>query len=456
LRLESQIRKQENYLLTGSIVRGLLSLGIPVILSLLLQTAFNIIDTIWIGRLGDSALAAVSTGGFVLWSVFALAEMVAIGVTAMVARFVGAGDQRQAALFAGQGIWLGVMASIVIGGVGLLVAPGVFAFMGTASDVTQQGIAYLNVLFWGMSSLILFFGLNAIYRGNGDTKTPMKLLFMSVLINGVLDPFLIFGWGPFPALGVVGAAYATVISRLIGVGVGLRILLRRKDWLRWRDFDGRWLNFPMMWRILRIGIPASMAGFVVCVVYIFLTRVTTTFGTPAVAALGAGHRVQSLTYMAGVGVAVAVTTMVGQNLGAKQLERAARTAWTGSAIIALINAAMAVVYFTLSPYIIRIFISDPDVIRIGANYLKVLAIAEIFMGIETVLDGAFGGAGDTVPPTVISVPLTVARYPLAHYFAVVLWNDINGIWVAIALTGFMRGILIMYWFSRGKWKTREV
>ena len=448
-------QKNENLLLTEGVTKGLLSLGIPVVASLLLQTSFNIVDAIWIGRLGDAALAAISTASFVLWSVFALAEMVAIGVTAMIARFVGAGDQRQAAQVAGQGIWLGLLVSLAISAGGMTSVAYIFSFMRTASDVTQHGISYLAVLFWGMPSLILFFVLNAIYRGNGDTKTPMKLLTMAVLINGVLDPFLIFGWGPFPQLGVAGAAFATVIARFIGVAVGVRILLRRKNWLVWRT-SNKWIDLSMMRRILRIGIPASLAGLVVCVVYIFLTRVTTKFGTAAVAALGAGHKVQSITYMIGVGMSVAVTTMVGQNLGAKQVERAARTAWVGCGIIALVNGCMAAVYLTLSPYIIRIFISNPQVIRIGSNYLKINAIAEIFMGIESIFDGAFAGAGDTLPPALISVPLTVARYPLAYFFAVVLWNNVNGVWTAIALTGFVRGVLIMYWFSRGKWKEREV
>ena len=449
-------KKKGNPLLTGGITKGLLGLGIPVVGSMLLQTAFNIIDAIWIGRLGDAALAAISTAGFVIWSVFSLAGMVSIGVTAMVARFVGAGDQRTAAQVAGQGIWLGLIASVGVAASGFVSAPHLFAFMGTADDVTRHGLSYLGVMFWGMPSLILLFVLNAIYRGNGDTKTPMKLLLMAVVINGLLDPFLIFGWGPFPRLEVAGAALATIISRFIGVAIGVKILSGRRDWLNWRGANDRRFDLSIMWRILRIGIPTSLTGLVLCVVFIFLTRVTTKFGTPAVAALGAGHKVQSITYMMGVGISVAVTTMVGQNLGAKQTDRAARITWIGCGIITLLNGFMVIIYLTLSPVIIRVFISDPEVIRIGASYLKIIAITEIFMGIETVLEGAFGGAGDTLPPTLISVPLTIARYPLSHYFAVTLWNDVNGVWVAIALTGFIRGILIMYWFNRGKWKEREV
>ncbi len=448
--MENQIEKaQENPLLTGNITKGLIGLGIPVVGSLLLQTAFNIIDAIWIGQLGNAALAAISTAGFVIWSIFALAEMVAIGVTAIVARFVGATDQHTAAQVAGQGIWLGLIVSI---GIGFLVAPYIFGFMGTTADVTGHGLSYLGVMFWGMPSLILFFVLNAIYRGNGDTKTPMVLLTIAVLINGGLDPFLIFGWGPFPRLEVAGAAFATVIARCIGVAIGVVILLQRHNWLYGRG-DGRvWIDFSVMWRILRIGIPASIAGLVVCVVYIFLTKVTTKFGTASVAVLGAGHKMQSVTYMFGMGTSVAVTTMVGQNLGAEQPDRAARTAWIGCGIITLFNGFMALIYFTLSPAIIRFFIAEPEVIQIGSNYLKIIAISEIFMGIESVLDGAFSDAGDTLPPTLISVPLTVARYPLSYYFAVMLWNN----WMAIALTGVARGILIMYWFRRGKWKEKKV
>ena len=446
----------ENPLLIGSIPKGLLGLAFPVVGSMLLQTMFSIIDMIWIGHLGDAALAAISTAEFAIWCVFTLAAMVSTGVTAMIARFVGAGEQHIAGQVAGQGIWLGIVVSIGIGGGGLLSASHLFDFMGTADDVTKQGLSYLEVMFWGMPSLILFFVLGAIYRGNGDTKTPMVLLTIAVLINGALDPFLIFGWGPFPELGVTGAAYATVSARVCGVVIGVKILLRRQNWLNWRGSGGRQLDLPVMWRILRIGIPASLAGLVLNIVYIFLTRVMTEFGTVSLAAFGVGHKATSITFMLGMGISTAVTTIVGQNLGAKQPNRAARATWMGCWIIIFINGFMAVIYFTLSSGIIRIFIDEPEVIQIGSNFLKIIALAEIFIGIELVLGAAFSGAGDTLPPTVISVSLTVVRYPLSYYLAVILWNNVNGVWVAIALTAIMRGILIMYWFSRGKWKQREI
>jgi len=449
-------QKKEDLILEGSITKVLLRLGLPVVASFLLQTAFNIIDAIWIGQLGEVALAAISAAGFVVWIVFSLSAMIAVGVTAIVARYVGAGDVDGAAHVAGQGIWLSLILSVALGVVGVSAAPSLFGFMGTTADVTADGMSYLTVLFWGIPILLLFFVLNAIYQGNGDTKTPMKLLAIAVIINGVLDPFLIFGWGPFPKLGVVGAGLATVIGRLVGVVLGFKILLRRQAWIRWRITSGEAIDLSLMWRILRIGLPASITGMLGSTTWILLTQITTQFGTTSVAALGAGHKIQTITYMLGMGMAAAVTTIVGQNLGAGQPNRATRVAWMGCGIIALVNGAMAVIYLTLSPAMVRIFIADLEVVRIGSNYLKIIAVTEIFMGIESVLDGAFGGAGDTIPPTVIAVPLTLARYPLSYYFALILWNSINGVWVAIATTGILRGFLIMFWFHRGKWKECKV
>ncbi len=421
---ETLQKTADNRLITGNISKNIVFLAWPIVVSMLLQTAFNIVDAIWVGRLGPAALAAVSTAGFVVWSVFALTEMIAVGVTAMVARCTGSGDTKTASYVAGQGLVLCVIFSAIVGTLGLYFSFSLFDLMGTAEDVTSMGTGYLRTIFGGVLTIFLFTTINAIFRGSGDTKTPMKVLFMSVLLNAALDPFLIFGLGPFPRMEVAGAALATVISRATGIIVAFYILLSRAKTIQ-ISFGGKKLDLKLMWRILRIGIPVAVAGFLICIVFIFLTKITTKFGTEAVAALGAGHKVQSISYMIAIAFSTAVSTLVGQNMGAGKPRRAESTAWQTCGILSVINGFFAVIYLTLPAYIISIFISDSEVVRIGSNYLKIIAIAEIFMGIESVLEGAFGGAGDTIPPTVISVPLNIARIPLAHYFSIPL--GINGV-----------------------------
>jgi Na+-driven multidrug efflux pump len=475
------MRDKRDLIVEGNLRRAILTLAGPAVGSMLLQSMFNIVDMIWVGRLGPPALAALSTGGFLIWSVFAITHMISVGINSMTARYVGAKLYDEARYVAGEGLVLGLVISVLVMFLGLVGSESVFGVMGTAPDVTRLGLDYLRIIFLGIPTVILFFAMNSVYRGFGDTRTPMLILFVSVVSNIVLDPFLIFGWGPFPRLEIEGAALATVISRGLGLVIGIGILLKRRmiairlpdrssrleaGGIGSRDLQkeagialqlkGGLFDLRLFWRMIGIGAPPSISGFLFCIVYILLTRVTTDFGTESVAALGIGHKAESVSYMSSIGFAIAAATIVGQNLGAGRPDRAARGAWLSLLYLSGITLFCSLMFVMIPDGIVGLFNKNSLVMEAGRNYLMILSISQLFMGAEIVMDGAFSGAGDTVPPMVVSTPLSIARIPAAYWFSYGLGLGVSGVWWSISLTSILKGILISLWFLRGKWKTKVI
>jgi Na+-driven multidrug efflux pump len=475
------MENKRDLIVEGSLRRAILSLAGPAVGSMLLQATFNIVDMIWVGRLGPSALAALSTGGFLIWSIFAIAHMISVGINSMTARYVGAKLYEEAKYVAGEGLILSTVLSLLVMILGLGGSEKVFGIMETAPDVTELGLSYLRIIFYGIPTIFLFFGMNAVYRGFGDTRTPLLILLVSVVSNMILDPILIFGLGPFPRMGIEGAALATVICRGFGLVLGIGLLIKRKlisirlpkkitrarretAAIKSREEDagivlelgGGIFDPKLFWRIIVIGAPTSISGFLFCVVYILLTRITTDFGTEPVAALGIGHKAESVSYMSSVGFAMAAATIVGQNLGAGKPDRAAKGAWISILYLSNITLFCGLMFALIPATIVSIFNNDPLVLEAGSNYLLILSISQLFMGAEIVMEGAFSGAGNTVPPMLIATPLSVARIPAAYWLSYGMGLGVAGVWWSISLTSILKGILITLWFLRGKWKTKTI
>lgn len=453
--MADRVAAMRHDILNGPITASVTRLAWPVAASMVLQTLFGIIDAVWVGHLGPAALAGVSTGGFAIWAMFSLMAMVSVGLNALVARHIGAGHADRAAEIAGQGVLLASLIGLMLAIGGWLGLDYLFHFMRTAPEVTAQGKAYLTPILLIMPVLFAFSAVNAVFSGAGDTQTTMRLSAGAVLLAGVLDPLLIYGLGPFPRLEVRGAALATVISRVIFFVAGLALLVRRSTGIG-IVFPRSHIDAALWWRIVRIGAPASVSGVVASLVYVGLTRITTTFGTPAVAALGACHRIEGLNYLLGVGFAAAAAAYVGQNLGARQPERAECGAWRAYQVLVLPVGILALLFFAIPDVLLRAFTSDPKVISAGASYLRIVALAQLFQGLELVFDGAFGGAANTLPAMVISTPLSIARYPLSVILAGPVGMSVHGVWWAISSTTIAKGTLMAYWFSRGRWKNTQV
>jgi putative MATE family efflux protein len=426
--------------LSGTIVR----LALPAVGTSLLQLAFLLVDLFWVGRiLGPAALAAVSTAGFAVWMLVAVAEMIAVGLTAVAARRHGEGAHGLAAVVAGTTLTMALALGVLVAAAGMALTPLLFALMRTPAEVTDLGRLYLAAYLLGTPLVFGYFAAEAAFRASGDTRTPLLLLGSSVVLNAGLDPLLITGAGPLPALGIAGAAVAAVATRGAALAMGFAILARRRL-VRMTVFD---------WRsglgVLRIGLPVAFTGVFFSLIYIGLTRITTRFGVPALAALGIGHKLEGLSYMVAVGFGLASAAIVGQNLGAGRPDRARAAGWLTASYAAALGTVVGVAFVAFPDLMVGVFTDDPAVVADGAMYLRAMALAQISMGFEIVLESALGGAGYTVMPMAWNALFTAARIPLAAWMAGVM--GVAGVWWAIGLTAVARGIAMAMLWRGERW-----
>jgi putative MATE family efflux protein len=436
-------------LVAGPLSGAILRLALPAVGAALLQLVFLLIDTFWVGRiLGPPALAAVSTAGFAVWIVASLAEMVAVGLTAVAARRHGEGAHGLAAVVAGSTLVAGLALGVIVAVAGWFLVPALFKVMRTPAEVTELGRLYLSAYLAGTPLVFGFFAAEATFRASGDTRTPLILLGASVVLNLVLDPLLITGAGPLPVLGIVGAAAAAIATRAAALAMGFVILVRRRL-VRLTVFDWR-----SALKALRIGLPVAGTGVFFSLVYIGLTRITTRFGVPALAALGIGHKLEGLSYMVATGFGLASAAIVGQNLGAGRIDRARRAGWLTASYACAVGSLVAVAFVAFPDLMVGIFTRDPSVIADGSLYLRALALAQVTMGLEIVLESALGGAGYTVRPMLWNGLFTASRIPLAAWLAGAL--GVAGVWWAIGSTAVARGVAMALLWRGERWQRVRV
>ena len=432
-------------LVSGPLPQAIVRLALPAIGSALLQLVFLLIDIFWVGRiLGPSALAAISTAGFAVWALLALAEMIGVGLTAVASRRHGEGQPLRASDAAGTTLALAVAFGIVVAVLGEATLTLLFRVMDTPPAVTALGRVWLRTYLIGTPLVFGFYAAEAAFRASGDTRTPLILLTASVLVTLVLDPVLILGLGPLPRMGIAGAAVAAVGTRALGLAFGFGLLVRRRL-VRFRSRD-----WSSALTVVRIGAPTAATGVFFSLVYIGLTRITTQFGTPALAALGVGHKLEGLAYQVAIGFGLASAAIVGQNLGAGHVERARRTAYLTATYACLVAAVACVAFLAAPERLVSVFSHDVAVIAEGASYLRIIAIAEITMGMEIVFEASLGGAGFTVRPMLWSGSMTAARIPLAALLAGLF--GVVGIWWTISLTAMGRGIAMWMIWRGGRWE----
>jgi putative MATE family efflux protein len=426
-----------------------LRLAAPAVAMMACHFSFNLIDSIWVGRLiGPAALAAVSTAGFYVWVSLSLGEMVEIGLIAVAARRHGEGDRERAARAAAAAVAYALVAGLVVSVAGLLVAGTMFRLMTVPPEVATLGRAYLSTWLLGCPLVFGFFAIEATFRAAGDTRTPFLMLAGSVGFSILLDPLLIIGIGPLPQLGVEGAALASVMVRGGGFLLGLVIALRR-GLLRIAAPD--WRALPT---IIRIGAPLSLSGVLLSVIYMWLTRFTSQFGTPALAALGVGHKMEGLGFIAISGFALAASALVGQNLGARQEARAQEAVRLTVAYCLAVTVTTAVAFLVIPDRLVALFTRDAQVIAAGVLYLRVIAFAQIGQSFELILEGALAGAGYTFWPQIASTSLTAMRIPLAAWWSGAI--GLLGIWLALSVTAIARGIAMILFWKAGRWRAIRV
>lgn len=424
-------------------------LGLPAVASMLLMTLFYTIDMLWIGRfLGPTALAAATTSVFWIWLIISIAELVSIGLTSLAARRHG--ERRladEAARVVGEAVIYSVILGTLVAIIGTLALDRIFASMDVPPDVVAVGKRYLGTYLLGTPLFFGFFAIDAGFRASGDTRTPLGILSVSVLISLVLDPVLILGLGPAPRMGIAGAAVATIATRTVAFGIGVWLLYER-GMLRFTAISR--VRMATIGAITRVGLPTAVTGMTFSLIYVVLTRSIAPFGTPALAALGIGHRVESWLYTISVGFGAAVAAIVGQNLGAGERDRAERTGWITVGYVLAPAVVLSTLELLAASHFAGIFTTDPATRMHGAEYLRISALSNIFLGAEVVLEAALGGAGATLPPMLTSTALTAARVPLAAWGAS-RWGLI-AVWWVIVLTAAGRGIAMAALWKSGFWK----
>jgi putative MATE family efflux protein len=351
---------------------------------------------------------------------------------------------------------LSVSLGFVFAIVGFVLAPYLLSFMDAGARTLELAVPYLRIFF--VSSVFFFWQdtIYAVFRASGDTKTPTLVGIGSVLLNIGLDPVLIFGLGPFPALGVTGASLATAIAIFLAAITITCLMLRGKLGYRVEKAFAIRPHAGTMLKIARIGLPISSQQLVFVVVYWFLIKIVHAFGETAGAAMGIGNRMESFSYLMCYGFSVAASTMVGQNLGAKKPDRAARCAWGAVGIAIGMTFVISIMFIVFPRTIASIFTDNDEVLRIATDYLIILGISQTAMALEIVLEGSFGGAGDTVPPMLVMVPTSLARIPLAYVLAFNLDWGINGVWWTLTFTSIVKGAILALIFKRGRWKKKQV
>lgn len=441
-----------------SLNKQIISLAWPVVLQTLVRSFIPILDSFWLGKLGTEELAAITVGSFLSWGIFALGEMIPIGTNSLVAQSTGAKQTETTRYIATLNLFNAVLLGILIA---LLVFPLLpFLYKLTNLDSHKSFLAnlYLLPLLIGLGSIILFETVNSIFRGNGDTKTPFKLLMIVVSMKLLLTPLLIFGLEGNLKLGMSGASLSTVISYGSVFLIGLFLLKKRelitslrKKFLSFiKDIS---YNYRVTKETVKIGIPLSLEGLAFSLIYVFVSRFVSDFGTVGLAALGIGHRSEAIPYHIAEGFSVTATIIVGQNIGAGNPDRAEKSAWRVLVFAWIPMAVYGSILFFFPDQISGVFTNDRQVIETARVYNLLAAFAIFFTVSETVFTGAFAGAGNSIPPLLISLPITALRIPLCAILAPVY--GMNGIWIAIFSTVVVKGILLALWFKRGNWKKRK-
>jgi putative MATE family efflux protein len=441
---------------SGPLGTSILVLAIPMVLEMVMESVFAVVDVFFVGRLGAAAVASVGLTESMLAIVYTIAVGLAIGATAMVARRFGEGDREGAAHAAAQALVLGLVVAVAVGIPGALLAPRLLAVMGATPDVIATGTGYTQMMLAGNASIMLLFLVNAVFRGAGDAAIAMRVLWLANALNIVLGPCLIFGLGPFPRLGVTGAAVATTIGRGTGVLFAASRLLGGKGRIAVHRHHWR-IDPQLLGRIARVSSSAMVQVFIASASWIGLTRIVSGFGSDAVAGYTIGMRVVLFALFPAFGVSNAAATMVGQALGARKPERAERAVWVAGGYATAFLGLVGIAFVVLAPAIVAIFTSDPAVAVYGVQCLRIVALGFLFYGYGMVFSQAFNGAGDTRTPTRLNFGVFwLFEIPLAWLLADRLGVGPHGVFIAITAAFSLFAVTGALLFRRGRWKTVHV
>ncbi len=440
---------------TGPVGRAVILLAVPMVLEMLMESVFAVCDVFFVARLGADAVATVGLTESLLTIIYTVAIGLSIGATAMVARRIGEQDAEGAARTAVQVIALGLIVSLILGTAGILLAPRLLALMGASPGVLTH-VNYTRVMLGGNASVLLLFLINAVFRGAGDAAIAMRVLWLANAINIALGPCLIFGLGPFPKLGVTGAAIATTIGRGTGALFALSRLLRASGRVHVARRHLR-LEPALITRLVRLSGAGTLQVFIGTASWIGLVRLISTFGSDALAGYTIGIRVILFALLPSWGMSNAAATMVGQALGARKPERAERAVWRAAFYNVCFLGAIGLIFVVCAGPIARLFTREPAVLYYATNCLRIVASGFLFYAYGMVLTQSFNGAGDTWTPTWINfLVFWLWEIPLAYVLAFHTTLGPRGVFLAITVAFSTLAIVSALIFRRGKWKAKMV
>ncbi|MGB5699323.1 MATE family efflux transporter [Muriicola sp.] len=453
---KTAVTGRETEFTSGSIRKAIFMLSVPMVLEMMMESIFAIVDIAYVSQVSVNAVATIGLTESVITLVYAIAIGLSMAATAVVARRIGEKDEAGASQAAVQAIFLGIIVAVLIGIVGLLFSKEILSLMGGSSELVAEGHGYTKFLIGGNITIVLLFLINAIFRGAGDASIAMWTLILSNGLNIILDPIFIFGWGPVPEYGVMGAAIATNIGRGSAVIFQLYILFRGGSRIRILT-SNLVLQLKIMLNLIRVSMGGIAQFLIGTSSWVFLMRLMAEFGSEALAGYTIAIRVMMFTFMPAWGMSNAAATLVGQNLGAGKPDRAEKTVWITGKYNAIFMFSISLIYLIFARGIISLFTDVPAVIEIGALCLQVVAAGYVFYAYGMVVTQAFNGAGDTRTPTKINfIAFWLIQLPFAYLVSLYLDWGVLGVFIAITLAEVLLSVMAVFWFRKGHWKQTVV
>ncbi len=454
--IKEAIAGTERDFTSTSLGRAIFILAVPMVLEMVMESVFAVVDIFFVSRLGANAVATVGITESAMTIVYALGVGFAMATTALVSRRIGEKKKKEAGEVAFQAIMVGVIVSIIISIPGVLFAPQFLKIMGATDEMTQDGYMFPAIMFGGNVIIMLLFIINAVFRSSGDAAISMRIMWFANIINIILDPLLIFGIGPFPELGLKGAAIATNIGRGLAVVYQFYILFRGKHRIR-LYVDNLKIKFTVMLNLIKISGGGIMQNLIATSSWILLVRIISVSGPNAVAGYTIAIRIILFLLLPAWGVSNAAATLVGQNLGAKQPDRAERSVWITAYVNMIFMGLMGMLLVIFPDFFINLFISDLPVVENGTLALKIISCGFLFYALAMVMVQGFNGSGDTTTPTKINlICFWLVEIPLAYLLAIVLNLGLLGASISIVSAEALLAFIALYLFKKGKWKLRQV
>ncbi len=446
-----------NKLTEGPIIKSLLALAIPIILANILQTAYQLTDTFWVGRLGADAVASISISFPIIFLLISMGGGLTMAGTILVAQYRGRNDMTGTNHVATQTFLMTLVISIALSAIGYAVTPYLMKIMGAEPAVFAQAVSYMRISFLGLFFMFSYFVYQSLMNGIGKVKIPLYLVCGTVTLNLFFDPLFIMGYGPIPAFGVSGAALATIGTQGIAGLIGIFLLFLGKHGIKIK-FSELKPDFKLIKKLFFLGFPASIEQSTRALGMTIMVLLVTSFGTITTAAYGIGTRVLGLVIIPALGLSMATSTLVGQNIGAGKTDRAAKIAKISTLIGFIGLTALGILLFVIAKPLSAAFIPDEtEVIISSALFIKIMALSFGFLGVQQILSGALRGAGSTMITMALSIiSLWILRFPLAYILSHNTSLGEKGLWWAFPISNVIGAIITVAWFAKGTWKEKKI